>query len=376
MSFMRFLCAFAGADLQIIDKCPRFDRIRYSSLGFIILIITILAFIFSSYAMIHIFMPRGSLSVMEGISNYVFAIAIGVCWSFIVFNFYQLLAASTGIGDGSAKLTLDEIISVTPKLFITFIFGLALSSPINVWLLHEEISQVTTENQLKSIAIFNMNLNKRYSDNLDKLYNKQVEFGGNIYELSTRLADMKKNLIVNSTVQKRKRGFSANEFEYEKNKIIEIESELIANKQNLSNAKVQTAKLRGEIIKIKNEHELDVSNSASLHSNLDKVLERHRPLYILSSIFIIAIHFLPIFIRIIWVKGPYEYMVNFQNTIVIKKYGIVPRARKIGIEWLERFTIAEKILQHTREHHFESRRDLDNKLNSWYRKEVSIIRES
>ena len=376
MNFVNFLCASAGADLQLLNKCPRTEHIKYMCLGFIIVVITGLAFIFSSYAMIHIFMFKESLSYIENISNYGFALSIGICWAFIVFNFYQLLSSSTGIGDGSTKITSDEFISVVPKVLIVFIFGLALSAPINVWLLHDEIAQVTTESQHKSIKVFEKNIDQRYADNLDSLYNKQVELGDEIQILSKRLTDMKKN--ASSLVNKKQtwRKIAANEIEFEINKIAEREADLKVLNSTLLETKIQTVKLRAEITSIKKKHASDVIHSVNFNSDLNKVLERHWPLFILSSILIILIHLIPIFIRTVWVKGPYEYLVNFQNSIVIKKYGIVSHASKFGGEWIQRYTVPEAILHFVREQHIGSRNDSNQKLSNWYREEIDPINKS
>ena len=71
--------------------------------------------------------------------------------------------------------------------------------------------------------------------------------------------------------------------------------------------------------------------------------------FLVTSIFLFfgVIFTLPIFLRMIWVKGCYEYLCEFQNNLVLAKYGIHPQVKiyKENIEFIQkRYSIPTKIL--------------------------------
>ena len=89
----------------------------------------------------------------------------------------------------------------------------------------------------------------------------------------------------------------------------------------------------------------------------------------------VLIHIFPILIRVIWNKGLYEYKVDLQNTIVLKKCGIVKNSHLIENVWKDRFTVPERILSFVRNRHRQSRKNSDDKLSAWHAEEFTALKQ-
>jgi len=74
----------------------------------------------------------------------------------------------------------------------------------------------------------------------------------------------------------------------------------------------------------------------------------HTILVISIFTFLGIIFVLPIFLKMIWVKGCYEYLCEFQNNLVLAKYGIHPQVKiyKENVEFIQkRYSIPNEILK-------------------------------
>jgi len=138
--FREFLWFCAGADLQLLRHCPQSERIKEEGIGGVVLATAVLAFLSSSYAFYLVFNPASS----EGISPFTLVVSIflGFIWSLIIFNLDRFIVSSSGHGDGTEKITLDEFLGAIPRLLMALIIGFTLSKPLEIRVMQSELDAI------------------------------------------------------------------------------------------------------------------------------------------------------------------------------------------------------------------------------------------
>lgn len=120
----RFLIFCSGASEDILMKCPSYERIKYSTIGFTILITSILGLVSSFFAL--------SL-ITEELS---FILLGSVLWSLIIFNLDRFIVISLK----PSESTFKNILKSFPRLLIAILIGLIISKPIEIKLFENEIN--------------------------------------------------------------------------------------------------------------------------------------------------------------------------------------------------------------------------------------------
>ncbi|MFM7681391.1 MAG: DUF4407 domain-containing protein [Bacteroidota bacterium] len=126
---MKFLWKCGGADEQILKYAPYSDHIKNAGIGGVVLATTVMAMVAMGFAMWVVF--DGNLLV-------VFLAA--VAWGLIIFNLDRFIV-STVKGDGTEKITLVELLSMLPRLFMAVIIGLTISAPLETFIFDKEIQR-------------------------------------------------------------------------------------------------------------------------------------------------------------------------------------------------------------------------------------------
>ena len=143
--FREFLWFCAGADLQLLRHCPQSERIKEEGIGGVVLATAVLAFLSSSYAFYIVFHPASK----EGTDPVSLALSIfmGLIWSLIIFNLDRFIVSSSGHGDGTEKITLDEFLGAIPRLLMALIIGFTLSKPLEIRVMQSELNAILVQEQ-------------------------------------------------------------------------------------------------------------------------------------------------------------------------------------------------------------------------------------
>jgi hypothetical protein len=144
--FREFLWFCAGADLQLLRHCPQSERIKEEGIGGVVLATAVLAFLSSSYAFYIIFNPSQNFNLLTLIAS----ISFGFIWSLIIFNLDRFIVSSSGHGDGTEKITLDEFLGAIPRLIMAIIIGFTLSKPLEIRVMQSELDAVLK----KEVAVY------------------------------------------------------------------------------------------------------------------------------------------------------------------------------------------------------------------------------
>src|SRR6188508_909157 len=108
----RFLWFCAGADGNLLARCPTSDWVKYQGIGGIVLATTVLAFVSASYAFYTVFSPKDATALLAStdLTSVALSCVAGLVWTLVIFNIDRFIVSSTGKGDGTDKVTLEELV--------------------------------------------------------------------------------------------------------------------------------------------------------------------------------------------------------------------------------------------------------------------------
>jgi hypothetical protein len=140
----RFLWHCAGADGDILRRCPHSERVKYEGIGGMVLSTGVLAFVSGSYALYTVFSPKVDtvLAVARQSVHWpttLLASAFGAVYALVIFNIDRFMVSSSGKGDGTEAVTLGEIGRAIPRIVMAVIIGLCMSAPLEIRVMQSEI---------------------------------------------------------------------------------------------------------------------------------------------------------------------------------------------------------------------------------------------
>jgi hypothetical protein len=285
----RIIYTAAGTDPQLIKHCPEHEKRRNFHIGLLVLLVSCLSFISVSFATHKIIDFKIFNSIFDSYLNAFVSIAIGTFWFLIVFNLYRACLTISGIGDGTSKITKNEVVNAIPQLLLATILSCCLAVPLNILLLDQEIDKGAT-----------------ISD-IDRLIERE-------------------EMAIQSHHQEIIDSYMDGEF---KKTFSRPEQKLLA----------ELKAFQTDVI---------IKKSTNFIGILEKVFSQFPFLTILIFIVSFHLYIVPIFLRMLWVKGVYEYLVELQNRLALEKHGIYENYYKVvfqGEHLSDKFLIPERIIK-------------------------------
>ncbi len=260
---MRLFYIFAGIDPQLIESCPFEEKLRNIALGFLVFLISVIGFISVSYACLKFVGINSNDSFFSVCLTYALCVFLGLVWFLIVSNIYRACLTIAGIGDGTSKITKNEFLNSIPQFILLIFLGYCLSAPMTVLLLNKELLNITSTSDVDRLGLRERELTAAKIDDFD---------------------------FNDSLTQNKESSFSHKDYD----------------ELNIKHA----------LYKKKYSH--------SFVSILLNCYSQHTFLSLVILIFTTFLYLVPIILRMMWVKGHYEYKVDFQNRLVLEKNGIYP----------------------------------------------------
>ncbi|MEQ1525998.1 MAG: DUF4407 domain-containing protein [Gallionella sp.] len=347
MNIQSVLIGASGADAQLLEHCSVSDRLRFITSGALILLTSLIAWFSLTFALNYIFVPSSSRSWIEVLLNYPLTLLVGGCWFLVVFNLLRFIVSSTGSGDGRSGIAWDEVRNSWFLWLWPLLLAFCLTGPIAVMLLHDEIISVLSGQQRENLDTANRRVDLIYQQEMDDLYLDRAKIQG---ELATIVMTLK-------------------------GKISDTERMILTSKQSLLKSeeerkRIDTVKLRAIIDHAKRVNETTIRKMDSLVNETLKVFEQHPALMLMIGVFMFLTLSAPVVLKLLWVKDPYEFRLEFQNQITIAKYGIEPRAEVIrykGQDYpINRFSVPERMLLENKARHDTSRKLMRKNLLAIY----------
>jgi len=334
---MRFLWKCAGGDRYLLERSTYSDQIKYMCLGGIVFATGAMAALAGGYAFYTIFSPKTSDAINKtntifsnidkvpvDITTTILSVFFGVVWGLIIFNIDRFIVTSTGKGDGTEKITKDEIKSAIPRILMGMIIAITISKPIEIRMFQTEINlevQKEQENEKNKLIVqanknyeiqvaeikSNLGIIQKQIDNNERLIsnfseeisNEITGKNGNGADCGPRCEQLR--VEVSKLEKKNKELKSSSQYKTALNDINEAEKTRLGA---IKKAQIKGASLDGLLIRIKKAHELAPWISVFI------------------TLLFMAIELTPIFFKLMLTKTTYDYLAENRDELLKADYGI------------------------------------------------------
>ncbi|MBA6315164.1 DUF4407 domain-containing protein [Cellulophaga baltica] len=206
----RFFWWCAGANIQILQKCPT-DHAKYFGVGGTIVFTALMA----SFA--------GGYAFFTAFKSIIPSLFFGAFWGLLIFNLDRYIVSTIGKGDGTQKITKEEWKIAAPRLIMAVLLGFVISTPLELKIFETEIQTVVERLKI---------------DKSEDLKDRDVSFNNEFDELNTRLSKVESDISDLTNNKKKLTENAGSYYEERKNELLidsrQKESELnsIQNKVN------------------------------------------------------------------------------------------------------------------------------------------------
>lgn len=335
---MRLFWKIAGGDEYLLNKATYSDQLKYTTLGGIVLATGAMAALAGGYAFYTIFSPK-SANVLDktktliesasytpvDIPTLITSIIFGLIWGLIIFNIDRFIVTSTGKGDGTEKITWDEIKSAIPRIIMGLIISITISKPIEIRMFQTEIDLEVSKEQEKEKKSLIIQANNNFDKKVESLKPK-IDYIEKSIENKRSQAEDLRNEIKNEITGKNHNGaaYGPRAEELERQAVImEDEIKSLENKSDYKTAKKDFRKYEVE-------KEKDIIAAEIKGASLDGLLIRIKKAHDLDfwiSLFItllfMAIELTPIFFKLMLIKSTYDFMDENVKELIKADSGIL-----------------------------------------------------
>ena len=342
--FTRLLWYSAGADPQILQRCPESDRVKYQGLGGIVLATAALAFFSGSYAFYTVFGPQGADALTQTNVDYYavgIATAFGIFWSLIIYNVDRFIVSSSGRGDGTDAITPTEAINAIPRLCMAVIIGFCLSAPLELRIMKSEIDTQLALEQTEEKKRHMSAREEDFTKQREEIEQKRTSFKADRERIEEKKLVLKRELdalnssLIEETQGKTKSGVSGcgptcrllQEQIAEKEKknelaFVRLDEEIKRVAQNLDH-------LDGEEERVKGDRRKAEEDTLKIARGMDGLLKRIQISHHISgwvgtfiTILLMVLEVAPLFFKMMLQTSSYDYLSDNQKYVLLAQYGI------------------------------------------------------
>lgn len=373
----RFLWFCAGADADLLRRCPKSEWVKEEGIGGIVLATAMLAFMSGSYALYVVFGPKVGLALSAeqqqvGEQIWPMAIGFGLVWSLIIFNLDRFVVSSTGHGDGTDAITWGEFGRAIPRIIMAVIIGLCLAKPLEIRVMESEINAEINKRQREKIEEGMKQWEQGQQAEISKKESMRNDVRGQLRKIDADLADLKK--IADQLAQDHqaeiaggvKRGATgiagdgpaarAAQAKMEK-AYKDLDAERTQKAPEIARLKEQDLSYTKDLDSIearrseaKRALEIEAKNQDGLFTRIKIAHEKGGTISTLLTLLLMIIEVGPIFFKMMMPRGPYHSLSDNQVEIVRAKNAIateriVAPGEETDGESRDRFHRAETILE-------------------------------
>jgi hypothetical protein len=342
----RALWFAAGGDIKLLERCPHSERVKYEGLGGVVMATAILAFFSGFFAMYTVFGPVQILASAQDLDTNaaIKSFVVATIWALIIFNLDRFIITSTGHGNGTEDITAKELFQALPRIIMAIVIGLSISAPLEIRVLKTELDARILQERDDRVEKDKIVINQEF-DRI-KQFNEENQHKA---EHSIQDIDAYKKKLDDDIKQQRKElddefsGKAGNKkkgkgpgFSQKKENLDKMESE---NNQKIIKLDIE----KEELEKIKKtasdnleknilERDQKINDARVKESGFDGISKRieyaHKDspkVSLALTLLLVIIEITPIFIKMMLIRGPYDYLTDNQNKILLAKYAIETR---------------------------------------------------
>ena len=336
-SVMRFLWKCAGGDRYLLERSTYSDQIKYMCLGGIVFATGAMAGLAGGYAFYTIFSPKTSdvinktntliknvNEVPTDSSTLLFAIFFGIIWGLIIFNIDRFIVTSTGKGDGTEKITKDEIKSAIPRIIMGMIIAITISKPIEIRMFQTEINLEVQKEQEKEKNNLIVQANKNFEIKVAEIKSNLGKIQKNIDDKDKQVADLRVE-ISNEITGKNGNGSDCGP----RCEQLQTQAKILENQITSLKNTPQFKTAQNDISRYEKEKQAEISQAeikgASLDGLLIRIIKAHELapwISIFITLLFMAIELTPIFFKLMLTKTTYDYLSENRDELIKADSGI------------------------------------------------------
>lgn len=339
----RFMWFCAGADAELLKRCPGSDRVKYEGVGGIVLATAVLAFASGSYAFYTVFEPKTEMALGLVLDHTTLALALsaGLVWALVIFNIDRFIVSSSGKGDGTDRITLGELVHSLPRLLMAMIIGVCISAPLEIRILKPEIDAQLELEQNQYRVQLDTQTEARFQAKKDELRakleagNARLDDRAGYFEKRRLEIKEQRRLLELEAEGKTGSGVAGRGPAWQDKKDT-LDQMMVELERDRARDADESKPLRDEIERWKRDlgalgKELDQAKLSNLRQarHLDGLMKRihvsHEiggfvPLFIL--LLLLAIETGPVFFKMMLTRGAYEYLQENARRLAVARAGI------------------------------------------------------
>ncbi len=325
-AFTKFFWNACGAEIEVLENCGSNDRVKYFCLGGVVIATGMMAAFAGGYAFYTIFQPKGYV-LKDDISliTAFFSLIFGALWGLMIYNLDRYIVASSGIGDGTEKITWWEFKTAIPRIIMGIIIAITISKPVEIRIFKTEIDNALYKKQITEKTNHTKEANANYGDRRSNLDDEIKAYTKKLNEYDSDYKQKKKEALVERTtrggrgIETDKLDAEAETFKTEKAAYISENASRIQN-------------LRNQLEQLNNDTQQEISNGDAVASKLDGLSQRIQlahevagwPTIIFITLLFMVIELTPIIFKLMVKKSNYDIMLDeYKNNILVKS-GLVP----------------------------------------------------
>ena len=283
--------------------------------------------------------------------NWFVTISVAIVWALIVFNLDRFIVSSTGKGDGESSISGKELLNALPRLFMAILLGLTISAPLETFIFQKEIQrewklsmdQLALSKTYEVLQAENKNDEAKIADFNEKKV--QVGLQKETWEKANQECVDQMQGRTGTGVGRGERTIALEKVrDAEKVKLDKFEAELKVLEDGKSFNKLRIKKMQDSVayeIKQSTPGFLDQIMMIERLSSTGKSVPKFDPaknqivkgqeieiygsafwpIWLVRLLFMI-IEIAPVILKLMLIKGPYDYMTENVNQILETKQGI------------------------------------------------------
>ena len=344
-----FLCFCAGADTQILARCPHSERVKEQGIGGVVFATATLAFFSGSYAFYTVFSPKPGFATVnpdpvmwyQSFGAVIGAILFGIVWALVIFNLDRFIVSSGGHGDGTDKITWGEFGRAIPRIIMAIVIGLVLSKPLEIRIMQSEIDSQLRSDQIKLLDKRNAETRKRFSKDENEIRAQRDKIGAEIQAIEDQAKKYRSEASARADDEIREQSGSGGSGHGGYGERAKNAGKLRVAAESKAKEYEESTKEEKEMLKQKYEaklaelKELDKKRQVEEDKNAKgvadhdglimriKVAHEISPLasYMLTAL-LMVLEIAPIFFKMMLTLGPYDYFNENQKRIALAVRGI------------------------------------------------------
>lgn len=390
----RRLCWFTtGADIALLcdAACPESERMRFAALGGTMLTITGLALLSGALAFYQIFYPGTNAFEVVGTPwRFSISLVFATLWTLTLYNMQRFLIFGSQRVNLKAGLDRGDYLALVPGLLFSVLIGLTVATPLQVVIFAREINaQLTVDRLDQQMQLFG-DIDRRFAGETRRLLQARFD-----RESIVRVARMPvdgpcaAHAVMRSAPEDALATVLAQCLE-QSTAFIEATAGQLRAQQDLpgtgsESVREQELDLEAALHEARIENQKLQALQTVLHA--PGLLKRSSLAYsadpLFSWVFLLTIIFvqtIPVLVRLMSVRGPYDDLVDMSARVVLAREGIEPAVLYLFPEQgdaraVDHFHRAKQIEREVQALLLNRRRDLRQQRRDEYRRRIEEIQQ-